>query len=130
MLPIVQKIVDYIGSNLDRELTPRKLARLVRVSPSHMGYLFKIEMGMSIAGFVKNQRLEKARELLETTSLSVKEIRVRAGVTDRSHFARDFKKAYGDTPRAYRMRVLFAGSPSEAKQSEQRDKENSQIGHR
>ncbi len=130
MLPVVQTIVDYIDSNLDRKLTTRKLARLVSLSPSHAGYLFRIETGMSIGRFVKNQRLEKARELLETTSLSIKEILVRVGVTDRSHFARDFKQAYSVTPAGCRTQALFSGSPSEAKPNEQRDKENSQIGHR
>ena len=115
MLPIVQKIVEYISSNLDRELTLRKLARLVRLSPSRTGYLFKIETGMSIGRFVKDQRLEKARELLETTSLSVKEIRVRVGITDHSHFTRDFKLAYGVTPAGCRTEALFSASPSEAK---------------
>lgn len=112
MLPVVQTIVDYICSNLDRDLTLSKLARLNSLSPSRTGYLFKIEMGMSVGRFVKNQRLEKARELLETTSLSVKEIRVRVGVTDRSHFARDLKQAYGVTPSQVRTRALFSGSSS------------------
>lgn len=130
MLPIVQSIIDYICSNLDRELTTRKLARLVSLSPSRTGYLFKIEMGMSIAKFVKNQRLEKARELLETTPLSVKEVRVRVGVTDRSHFDRDFKQAYGITPAGCRRQSLFSGSPFEVNERTKRDKENSQIGHK
>lgn len=121
MLPIVQDIISYIGSNLDRELTTRKLASLIGLSASRTGYLFKIETGMSIGRFVKQQRLEKARELLETTSLSVKEIQVMVGVTDRSHFARAFKNAYGVTPSKRRTQAGFSGPRSEATENDQRD---------
>jgi len=111
MLPIVHRIVNHIGSNLERELTLRKLASLVRLSPSRTSYLFKLEMGVSIGQFVKNRRLEKARELLETTSLSVKEVRLRIGAKDHSHFAREFKKAYCVSPSEHRASV--SALPSE-----------------
>ena len=48
----------------------------------------------------------KAQELLETTRSSVKEIMVRVGVNDQSHFVRDFKRVCGCTPVRYRMRCL------------------------
>lgn len=48
--------------------------------------------------------MEKARYLLETSFLSVKEITHSVGLNDESHFVRDFKKAYGEPPTRYRKR--------------------------
>src|SRR5687768_3187080 len=50
--------------------------------------------------------MQRARELLETSYLSVKQVMARVGVTDESHFVRDFKKACGLTPARYRERFL------------------------
>ena len=48
--------------------------------------------------------MERARHLLETSFLSVKEIAHQVGLNDESHFVRDFKKAYGEPPTRYRIR--------------------------
>lgn len=48
--------------------------------------------------------MRRAQELLETTFLSVKEIMAKVGVTDESHFVRDFKRFHGCTPAQYRAR--------------------------
>jgi len=69
-----------------------------------MYQLFNAEMKTPPARYAKNERIEAARLLLETTFLSVKEIAARAGFQDQSHFARDFKKRYGLTPAKHRGR--------------------------
>jgi hypothetical protein len=56
--------------------------------------------------------MQRARELLETSHLSVKQVMARVGVTDESHFVRDFKKTCGLTPARYRERFL-GGLPGE-----------------
>jgi len=48
--------------------------------------------------------MERARYLLETSFLSVKEIGYQVGLNDESHFVRDFRKVYGDAPTRYRSR--------------------------
>ena len=128
MLPTVRKIVRYVSSNLDEELTLNKLAHLVRLSPSRMSYLFKAEMRVSPGSFIRDLRVKKARELLETTSLSVKEIRLRVGMCDESHFTRYFKKAFGVTPSRHRAKALFS-DPFYAETEEEVDK-NRKIGHK
>lgn len=105
MLPKIQKVLDYISSNLDRELTLEQMAQSVKLSRSRMHYLFRTQLGMPAIQYVRMRRLERARDLLKTTSLSVKEIRARVGMQDRSHFARQFKKTYGVTPSQYRRAV-------------------------
>jgi AraC-like DNA-binding protein len=48
--------------------------------------------------------MQKAKELLENTFLSVKEATVSVGINDESHFVRDFKMNFGLTPSQYRQR--------------------------
>lgn len=48
--------------------------------------------------------MERARYLLETSFLSVKEIAHSVGLNDESHFVRDFKKTYSVSPTLYRLR--------------------------
>jgi len=54
--------------------------------------------------YLRLLRMERAKYLLETSFLSVKEITHSVGLNDESHFVRDFKKAYGAPPARYRMR--------------------------
>jgi AraC family transcriptional regulator of arabinose operon len=84
------------------DATVEALARRVNLSPSRLRHLFKNELGVSITGFVKLQRLRQAQQLLGTTFLSVKEIVALVGAGDESHFVRAFKDAVGQTPSEYR----------------------------
>ena len=89
---------------LQKGWTPARLAEAVNLSPSRLHQLFKRETGMPPARYLRLLRMQRARELLETTHLSVKQVMARVGVTDESHFVRDFKKSYGLTPARYRER--------------------------
>jgi two-component system response regulator YesN len=59
-------------------------------------------MGISPERFLTQLRLEKAKELLKTEFLTVKEVMNRVGIADASYFARSFKSAYGITPAKYK----------------------------
>ena len=84
-----------------------EMAQIVNLSPSRLRYLFKKETGVAPAHYLRTFRLEQAKELLETTFLSVKEIIRSIGVNDQSHFIREFKKSYGLTPAQYRMKPCY-----------------------
>lgn len=109
----VQKVLRMMKEDLSRRLTPGGAARAVNLSPAHLRYLFKAEMGMSMMQYQKKLRLEEAKRLLESTFLSGKEIMNRIGITDESHFVRDFKQSYGMTPAQYRARYGREGSEKE-----------------
>ena len=80
----------------------RGIARQVNLSPSRLRHLFKKETGKTPAQFLKSLRLKQAALLLSTTFLSVKEISNRVGISNTSHFVREFKKIYGLAPTTYR----------------------------
>ena len=108
MNPKIRRIVDQMNSELHMKRSLNDWARISKLSRSRMCHLFKTQMGISPAQYLKGLRLETARLLLETTSLSVKEIRARVGLQDQSHFGRDFSNAYGVPPSRYREQRSLA----------------------
>lgn len=102
--PRIIKVLEMMNLNLHRELSIGRMAASVNLSYSRLAHLFKSETGMTPLNYLKRLRIEKARELLETTFLTNQQIIIRVGLGDESHFTRDFKKAYGLSPRRYRER--------------------------
>lgn len=107
MNPAIRRIIDHMKANLQRRLTLTDLARSAKLSRSRMSDLFKAETGLSPGKYLKTLRMQKAAELLETTSLTVEQIRAKVGMRDKSHFIRAFKKTYGKTPSKYRARRVL-----------------------
>ena len=104
MDPRVRQTVDLLSEDLNRNFDFKALAGFVNLSPSRLRHLFKEETGLTPAQYLKRLRLERARELLEGSFLRIKEVMPRVGVSDESHFVRDFKKAHGLPPIKYRTR--------------------------
>ncbi|HEY0319789.1 MAG TPA: AraC family transcriptional regulator [Pyrinomonadaceae bacterium] len=100
----VQKVVHLIQKDLSRKVTLGEMAQAVNLSAAHLRTLFKSEIGMTPVQYQKKLRLLEARRLLESTFLNVQEIMVQVGLSDDSHFVRDFKKLYGLAPAQYRAR--------------------------
>lgn len=100
----VEKVVELIKKE-DIEHAPslKELARSMNLSYSRLRHLFKSEMGVTPTQYLRLLRMRQTQELLETTYLSVKEIMVRLGINDESHFLRGFKREFGLTPTEYRM---------------------------
>lgn len=108
MDPRVQKTIRIMEEYLDRDQSVQELARSVNLSTGRLSHLFKAATGISPIQYLGRLRMERARELLETTFLSVKEVKNRVGVNDDSHFVRDFKKRYGMRPAQHRACYLGA----------------------
>lgn len=102
----IQITVRLIENNLRYEITLLEIARHVNLSPSRLRHLFKAETGLSPSRYLKFLRMEKAKELIETTFLTVKEIMFRVGISNQSRFSQDFKNAYSLTPTQCRARTL------------------------
>jgi len=95
--------VTYIRANLAAPLTLEQLASRVNLSPSRFAHLFRSDVGVAPAHFIRAVRMARARLLLERTFLSVKEVMTLVGCNDPSHFSRDFRRAHGMAPRAWRL---------------------------
>ena len=102
----VLKVIALMKESLHRGWSAGGLAECVNLSPSRLHQVFKEETGLPPARYLRLLRMQQAREFLETSHLSVKQVMARVGVTDESHFVRDFKKTHGLTPARYRERFL------------------------
>ncbi|HEX5875294.1 MAG TPA: AraC family transcriptional regulator [Pyrinomonadaceae bacterium] len=98
----VKMVIRFIEANGDRQLSLNEIAQSINVSPWHLCRLFKMGTGTSVNQYLLTLRMQKAKELLETTCLRVKEIMNQVGIRDESHFARTFKKLYRVSPSQYR----------------------------
>ncbi len=81
-----------------QSMEPASIAAILNLSVSRFRHLFKKETGMSVRQYQKLVQLERARELLQNSVLRVKEITAIIGIRDVSHFTRDYKAHYRQTP--------------------------------
>lgn len=106
MDPRVLRVIDYIEANPGKKLALGELALTMNLSASRLRHLFTNQMGVSPKQYQMTIRMEHAKHLIESTFLNVKEVMAKVGVSDESHFVRDFERAYGLTPGRYRERYL------------------------
>lgn len=108
----VKRVIEIMQRDPSRNFTLGKMAESANLSAPYFCCLFKSITGVPPAKYLKSLRMQQAATLLTTTFLSVKEVVSRVGLTDESHFVRDFKQLYGVTPSEYRnCSLLSSASP-------------------
>jgi transcriptional regulator GlxA family with amidase domain len=98
----VEKIIEMMRDNVGGELSLNEFAQSVNLSVWRLCHIFKSDVGMPPIRYLRLLRMERAKDLLESSFLSVKEIAYQVGLNDESHFVRDFKSTYGYSPAHYR----------------------------
>ena len=117
----VKRVIELMQGDPSKTFTLGKMAESVNLSPPYFCYLFKTITGVPPAKYLKSLRMQQAATLLTTTFLSVKEIVRCVGLTDESHFVRDFKRIYGVTPSEYRNGAMLSSESSKAENSNLRN---------
>lgn len=95
---IVQTIVSYMNERYTEEISLDKMAKTTYLSPVYISKIFKEETGYSPINYLINIRLQKAKQLLEGGSISVKAAAESVGYNDAYYFSKLFKKYYGYPP--------------------------------
>ena len=90
--------IDIMRANTEEPLSPDDLAEATGVSTRQLERLFARYLGLSPARYYMSLRLEKARNLLRQTDLSIAEVSVLCGFVSSSHFSRSYKTAFGVPP--------------------------------
>jgi AraC family transcriptional regulator len=98
----LRRTKEMMCSRLDQAVPLAELARAVNLSPGHFVRAFKQSTGQPPHRWLVEQRIEKAKQLLVNTSLSLAEIALACGFADQSHFGRVFSRVTHTSPGAWR----------------------------
>lgn len=94
----VVMIREFYGSGI----TLDEIAARLNITPEYLGTQFHKELGVNFSAYIKNYRMQKAKELLIGTQLKLYEIAEKVGYSDPKYFGRVFKESTGQQPLDYR----------------------------
>ncbi len=96
--PPILAAITAMENHIADPLELSQLAQLVGLGVRQLNRLFQTKLQKSTISFYKNLRLEKARKLLEQTTLSVTDVALATGFVTSAHFSTSFKSKFGVTP--------------------------------
>lgn len=101
-------ITRYLQEHLSEDISLSVLSEEFHLSAQYISQLFKNEIGVNFLSYLTSIRMERAKKLLLSSSLSIGEISEQLGFGDYRVFTKVFKKAEGVTPSQYRRDFLEA----------------------
>ncbi len=101
-ISLIYESVNYINENYASNITTTDCASLVNLSYSYYAKLFQAVMGKTFTDYLKSIRLAKAYNILLITDLPITDVAMSCGYTTSSHFAYEYKRHFGITPRETR----------------------------
>jgi AraC family transcriptional regulator len=112
----VARVIAMMRDRLEEPLTVEEMARVAMFSKFHFTRLFKRVTGVSPGRYLSALRLQRAKQLLVSTSLNVTDISVRVGYSSTGTFTATFTRRVGLSPTAYRRLGITSrgdGEPEE-----------------
>ena len=100
--------INYIYNHIHSRITLKELADYLKISESYLSKLFSKEMGTSVSKFILNEKIEKAKNLLRYSDLSISDISNYYSFSSESHFIQVFRQNAGLTPCKYRSQHFRA----------------------
>ena len=106
----IQTVLTYAREHLDQALSVEQLAEVARLSPRQFSRSFSAETGQSPAKAIENLRLEAARQMLERGRLTLDQIALETGFSDRRRMREAFLRAFGQPPQVIRRSARSAST--------------------
>lgn len=101
--PIIREAVALVQRELHKKLSLQELADRAGIHPVYLSRLFKKEIGLPFSDYVLQQRMERAKALLES-GMKVYEAASLSGFQDASHFSRVYSQHWGRAPVSFRKK--------------------------
>ncbi|MCL7461225.1 response regulator transcription factor [Pseudomonas sp. NW5] len=115
----LQAALKYIDTHYRQPISEAYLAQLCGMSPSRFSRLFKQWCGIGFQDYLKEKRMQAARDLLLNSNVAISGVGYLLGFRDPSYFTRCFRQFFGCSPSEYRQNTAqqSASTPSPATQS-------------
>ena len=103
----LQTVINHVNSHYQQNITSTHMAALTGLSAHYFSTYFRKHTGLTFCDYINRVRLFRAVELLETTTLSMKEIAFNVGFSSQTYFTRAFTRFFGVPPGQYRKSGMF-----------------------
>jgi AraC family transcriptional regulator len=103
--PAVALALNQIEVDLAKRLTVAQLARAAHISHNHLTRLFREHTGRTVVAHIRHSRLQRARHLLQHSSLPIATIAAAVGIPDLQAFNKACRRELGQSPRSLRSRA-------------------------
>lgn len=99
---IIDYVKEYIEKNYGEDIYLELLADKLNITKAYLSLYFKNKTGINLSEFLKNHRMQKAKEMLDERTLKIQDISNSIGIPNVNTFIRLFKASTGMTPGEYR----------------------------
>jgi len=98
---IVRKAINYINEYYNDKVSLEEIANGMNITPEYLSRLFTKELGKSFSDYLKEFRIDKAKELLASNKIKIYEVAEKVGYNDSKYFCKVFKEVTGMAPKEY-----------------------------
>lgn len=109
-----KRVLRFILDNTSARIAIGSLAGIARLSTGHFSRAFRVSFGVSPRTMVCTCRVDRARQLLLATNLSLADVASACGFSDQSHLSRLFRRHVGVPPGHWRHLARLAGRAGDA----------------
>jgi AraC family transcriptional regulator len=102
---VLRRVVEFMHANMDKQIGLKDLAGCARLSVSHFSFQFRASTNQSPHQYMLRLRVERSKELLTDSRLSVLDVGLEVGFRNQQHFATVFRNSVGVPPSVYRTKL-------------------------
>jgi two-component system response regulator YesN len=104
---LISKAIEYINGNYHKNISLDDVAKEINMSYHYFSKFFKDSIGKNFVDYLTELRIDKAKEFLKDTTISIKEVCYKIGYSDPNYFSKIFKKVTGMTPTEFRTSRVY-----------------------
>ena len=107
---VVKQAIAYVEARVAEPFNVKQLAAHLRCHPDSLSRSFKQHMGVDLSGYIRQVRIDRARELLREPGMLIDDAAERSGFSDRIHFTKVFRRVTGMTPGQFQRQFRGAAT--------------------
>lgn len=104
--PCVSRALEYIKNNYTSDISIEELCSELNINKCYFCSIFKKEVGTTFINYLNEYKIEKSKELLKNSNLSLLDVAISVGFNNQSYYSKVFKKITNKTPIEFRNEIL------------------------